>query len=60
MAPKPLIVCFVDDGLMVAVAAAASVAPTTDAAAVRTGTAPIVVRTDLRLSVFRSPLTGSF
>ena len=54
------IVCRCADGLMFAVAAAASVAPTTDATTVRTGTAPTVVKTVLRLSSLRSPLTGSF
>src|ERR1044071_1091532 len=43
MAPQPFIVCFDADGLMFAAAAEASVAATTDAATVRTGTAPIAV-----------------
>jgi hypothetical protein len=45
---------------MTAVAAAASEAPRIDVVAVRTGRAPIVVRTVLRLGGRRSLLTGSF
>src|SRR6478609_10967709 len=58
MPPKPRIVCLGADGLMFAVAAEASVAARADAATVRRGTAPIVVRTVLRLSSLRCPLTG--
>jgi hypothetical protein len=60
MPPKPRIVCRCADGLMTAVAAEASEAPRIDVVAVRTGRAPIVVRTVLRLGGRRSLLTGSF
>jgi hypothetical protein len=50
------IVCFGAAGLMFAAAAEASVATMTDAATMGTGTAPMVVRTALRLSSRRSPL----
>jgi hypothetical protein len=59
MPPKPRIVCRVADGSMTAVAAAVtapvSEALATDDAAVRTGSAPNVARTVLRLVDLFSP-----